>query len=449
MEASRHSPVYAAGRLARRGRRGGKVMRIWQGVARVCAVAAELLRAVILFLLRSAAARLRGKRYGLNGLGECLSSAFERLGGGFVKIGQILSTRTDLLPEELTTPLRRLQNAQAPFPAAEALSIVGRSLGASPESLFQSFDPAPVGSASIAQVHRAVLRDTGAEVAVKVRRPGIDRIVAIDARAMVALTRAVSWLPAFRQIPLVEAVEQVARTVEAQASFFLEAARHRRFFTLFAGGTPVRVPRLLDKYCSDEVLVMEYFPGLVRINAPELDEATHRSAVTAGLRGLYKMLFLEGLVHCDLHPGNILVGRDGGVVIVDFGFSTLMRPAERAAFAKLFLSIALGDGDGAARIVLETAQHAPDDLDREGFEREISELITRSRGQRASDFLIVSFVNSLFRIQRKYGIRSSSSFTLAILSLTVYEGIIRQRYADLDFQREAVPTLLLSLRKAG
>lgn len=426
-----------------------KITWIWQGVARVWAVAAALLRAVILFLFRSAQARLRGTRYGLSGLGECLTSTFETLGGGFVKIGQILSTRTDVLPEELIGPLRRLQNAQAPFPAAEALAIIGRSLNVSPESLFQSFDPTPVGSASISQVHRAVLRSTGAEVAVKVRRPGIERIVAIDARMLVALTRAVAWLPPFRRIPLVEAVEQVARTVEAQASFCLEADRHRRFFALFAGGAPVRVPRLLDEYCSDEVLVMEYFPRLVRINAPELDEVTHRNAVTAGLRGLYKMIFVEGLVHCDLHPGNILVGHDGGVVIVDFGFSTLMRQTERAAFAKLFLSIALGDRVAAAKIVLETAQHTPDDLDREGFQREIGELIARSTGLRANDFLITSFVNSLFRIQRKYGIRSSSSFTLAILSLTVYEGIIRQRYADLDFQREAVPTLLMSLRKAG
>ena len=407
-----------------------------------------MLRAVILFLLRSATARLRGTRYGLNGLGECLTSTFETLGGGFVKIGQVPSTRTDILPEELTAP-RAPPNAQAPFPAAEALSVIGRSLSVSPESLFHSFDPTPVGSASIAQVHRAVLRGTGAEVAVKVRRPGIERTVAIDARAMVALARAVSWLPPFRRIPLVEAVEQVAQTVEAQASFCLEAARHRRFFALFASGEPVRVPRLLDEYCSDEVLVMEYFPSLVRINAPELDEVTHRNAVTAGLRSLYKMLFVEGLVHCDLHPGNILVGRDGGVVIVDFGFSTLMRQPERAAFARLFLSIALGDCAAAARIVLETAQRTPDDLDREGFEREIGELITRSTGLRASDFLVSSFVNSLFRIQRKYDIHSSSSFTLAILSLTVYEGIIRQRYADLNFQREAVPTLLMSLRKAG
>ncbi len=424
-------------------------MRAYRSLARGSAIMATLLWAFVAFLLRSAAARLRGQRCGLIGLGECLASAFETLGGGFVKIGQILSTRTDIVSEELAIPLRRLQNSLAPFPAKDALSIIERTLGASTESLFRSFDPSPIGSASIAQVHRAVLRDTGDEVAVKVRRPGIEHTISVDAHMLVAMARVISWLPPFRGIPLVEATQQIARTVEAQASFCLEATRHRQFSALFKSGVPVRVPRLHDEYCSDEVLIMEYFPRLVSITASELDEETHRNAVIAGLRGLYQMLFLEGLVHCDLHPGNILVDGNGGVVIVDFGFSTLMQPSERAAFARLFLSIALRDCPAAARIVLETAQRIPADLDRVGFERDIGELISRSSGLRAAEFLITSFVNSLFSIQRKYRIYSSSSFTLAILSLTVYEGIIRHRSADLDFQREAVPVLFASLRKAG
>jgi len=193
--------------------------------------------------------------------------------------------------------------------------------------------------------------------------------------------------------------------------------------------------------------VMEYVPGLVRITDPALDEETHRSAVIAGLRGLYRMLFIEGLVHCDLHPGNILVGRDGMVVIVDFGFSARMRPFERAAFARLFLSIALGDGVTAARIVRETALRMPDNLSSASFEREIVQLIKAVAGQRAAEFLVSSFVSSLFKIQRKHNIYGSPGFTMAIFSLTVYEGVIRHRCADLDFQREAVPILLAAIQK--
>jgi ubiquinone biosynthesis protein len=448
MDSSMNDRGFAATRFGQPLVLKGREFWRFSSLARISGVAAILLRSLVWFLAHSASARLAGRHRGLIELGECIASTFESLGGGFVKIGQILSTRPEI-PEELTTPLRRLQDSMAPFPAAVAQTMIEGSLGCSLSTIFRSFDPRPIGSASMAQVHRAVLLSTGAEVAVKVRRPNIARTISVDSRVFVALSRIISCLPTFRRIPVVEATQQVALTVEAQASFWLEAERHRQFAALFESGVPVRVPRLVDEYCTDEVLVMEYIPNLVRITDPSLDEATHRNAVIAGLRGLYQMLFNEGLVHCDLHPGNVLVSADGVVAIIDFGFSTAMRPSERAAFARLFLSIALNDGATAARIVRDTAMRMPPELDRATFESEISDLISRSSGLQAGDFLVSAFVTSLFKIQRKHGIYASPSFTLAILSLTVYEGVIRHRCADLHFQREAVPILFASLQGKG
>lgn len=415
-------------------------------LARTGVIAFVLSRTFFLFLLGSIASRLSGRRREETGIGEAVANAFETLGGGFVKIGQLLSTRPEL-PDALTIPLRRLQDSLAPVPVAAIQSVIERSLQVELDSVFSSFDLTPIGSASIAQVHRATLRANGAEVAIKVRRPGVAETIRIDARVITSLARFASWLPPFRGIPIQESTREVVATVEGQASFWLEADRHRQFSELFRNGDPVRVPQLFDEYCTDEILVMEYLPGLVRITDPELDEDTHRVAVILGLRGLYRMLFLEGLVHCDLHPGNILVGPDGTVVIVDFGFSARMRPSERASFARLFLSIAMGDGATAARIVRETALSSPANLDNASYEREIAQLIKASAGQRASDFLISAFVTSLFKVQRKHKIYGSSSFTMAIFSLTVYEGVIRHRCADLDFQREAVPILLAAIQK--
>ena len=415
-------------------------------LTRTGVIAVVLSRALFVFVLTSIAARLSRRQRGSTQVGEAVATAFETLGGGFVKIGQLLSTRPEL-PDELTVPLRRLQDSLAPFPTESVRSVIERSLGLSLESVFSSIDPIPIGSASIAQVHRATLRKNGADVAVKVRRPGIDETIRIDARVFTNLARFASWLPPFRGIPIQESTREVVATVEGQASFWLEADRHRQLCEFFKSGNPVRVPELFDEYCTDEILVMEYVPDLVRITDPGLDEETHRNAVIAGLRGLYRMLFLEGLIHCDLHPGNILVGREGMVVVVDFGFSARMRPTERAAFARLFLSIALGDGATAAKIVRETALRSPDNFDGASFEREIVQLIKASAGQRASDFLISSFVSSLFKIQRKHNMYGSPSFTMAIFSLTVYEGVIRHRCADLDFQREAVPILLAAIQK--
>lgn len=417
-------------------------------LARVGLVAATLAWAGTALLVRFAVGGFRRNRAGLAEIGKRLAWTFETLGGGYLKIGQILSTRRDILPDELVEPLQRLQDSLSSFSAEEARSVIEHSLGLPVETLFRSFDPSPIGSASIAQVHRAVLRSSGIEVAVKIRRRGIDRTVRIDARMFRMFVRLVSLLPRFRGIPLIEGVRQVTDSLMDQASLRTEAEQHRRFFALFEHGSPIRVPRLIDEFCTDEVLVMEYFPDIVKINSLELDDQSHRNAVMVGLRGLYKMLFVAGLVHCDLHPGNILVHPDGTVVILDFGFSTVMRQSERTAFAEFFLAIAFNDGNGAARIVLETALYIPADLERTTFEQEIGELVSQSSGISAGDFFVASFVSSLFSIQRRHRVYGSPSFTMAILSLIVYEGIIRHRYADLDFQREAVPFLLVALEDA-
>jgi ubiquinone biosynthesis protein len=409
-------------------------------------VARTLFRSMTTLLIRTATARVQGRQDTLIEVGECMASTFELLGGAYLKIGQILSTRTDILCERLVAPLQRLQDSLPQLPAETIRGVVERSLGIPVATLFRSFDPVPIGSASIAQVHRAVLRDCGTEVAVKVRRPGTDRLITVDSHLFLALTRAISSLPPFRGIPVNEAAYDVMEAIRAQVSFRTEAERHRLFFGLFEGGVPICVPRLMDRYCTDEVLVMEYLPNLIRITAAGLNDKIHRDAVIAGLNGLYKMLFVAGLVHGDLHPGNILVGADGRVVVLDFGFSTVMSPLERRGFAEFFLSIALGDGETAARILLQTALRVPVDLRQIEFEGDIDQLVRQSSGLTAGNFLIASFVNSLFTIQKKHRIYGSPRFTMAILSLAVYEGIIRNRCADLDFQREAMPTLLLALQ---
>lgn len=408
---------------------------------------ATLTSALAEFLTRSAIAYLRREKIQPSDYGRQIASVFETLGGGWLKVGQVLSTRTDILSESLARPLQRLQDSLTPISSDKARSVIEQSLHTSTADIFVEFDPRPIGSATIAQVHRAILRDSGTAVAVKIRRPGIDRLIRTDSRIVLLLSRLLSILPPFRGLPLIEAIEQVTQAIQAQTNFELEAELHRQIFSLFENGTPVRVPRLLDEYCTSEVIVMEYFPNMVKITAPELDDRIHKRAVTAGLQALYKMLFIGGIVHCDIHPGNVLVNQDGIVLLLDFGFATVIPPAKRAAFAEFFLCIALNNQSAAARIVLETALRVPADLNRAAFEGEIGKLLSRFSGRRAGEFLIAAFVSSLFTIQRKYRVYGSPSFTLAILSLMVYEGIIRSRCADLDFQKEAIPTLLSALHK--
>jgi len=396
-----------------------------------------------LLVLLSAGAARRSRWH--QSLGECLARVFESLGGGYLKIGQLLGTRADLLPPALLAPLQRLHDRARPFPAVEARRILEESIGKPVERVFSTFDPVPVSSASIAQVHRAVLRESGREVAIKIKRPGVETAIDSDARLVTAAASLLSMWPPFRRLPLIDASAEVCRALRAQTDFGQEARNHRQFQILFADVEGVRVPQLLEDLCGRDVLVMEYLPGLRRLSDPTLPSEVARRATLAGLRALYRMIFGAGLIHGDLHPANVLVSREGPVVILDFGFVAAMAGPDRVAFAEFFLSIAVGDGQTAAANVCRTARGVPPDLDRGTFAQEIGALIAEAAGRTAGEFLVARFVGRLFAIQRRHQVRGTPSFTMAILSLMVFEGIIRARYPDLDFQREAVPHVLAAL----
>ena len=170
-----------------------------------------------------------------------------------------------------------------------------------------------------------------------------------------------------------------------------------------------------------------------------------RSAVQTWLGALYKMIFNAGLIHCCLHPSNILCNDEGQVALLDFGFVSEMTPKAKQDFAEFFLSIAFRDGKTAARIVRETALRIASNLDPVAFERDMQALVEKTAGRKAADFPVAGFVFELFQVQRRHGIYGSPSFPLPILSLLTYEGLIEDLHPDIDFQQEAVPFVMASL----
>jgi ubiquinone biosynthesis protein len=207
------------------------------------------------------------------------------------------------------------------------------------------------------------------------------------------------------------------------------------------------VPLLHEELCTPEILVMEFIPGLRKLSDPALPEHVARKALTVGVRALYTMIFKEGFIHCDMHPGNVLVAPDGRLVILDAGFMVQLDDSTRRSFAKFFLSIAFRNGSTAARIVRETAQYLPPNLDVKAFDDDITNLIERVGGLQARDFQVVGFVGELFAIQHKHGIYGTNQFTLTILSLLVFEGVAKQRFPDLNFQQESVPFVMAALAR--
>lgn len=382
----------------------------------------------------------RGGRSGLLRIaGDGLATLCERLGPVFVKLGQLLSVRRDLLPEDLIAPLGRLQDrvSSVPFDRIEEilLAVHGRPL----DEVFASFDRVPLACGSIAQVYRARLREPSVEVAVKVLRPGTKAMIERDLSLLVFVGGCAAKLEAFRRIPVVPALLQLCDSIRRQADLRSEASHCRQFHELFSARTRVLFPEVFPQYSSPGVIVMSYFAGLTKIDDASIDLHVYRYAVEDVLQVLYGMIFSHGLIHCDLHPGNVCLLPEGTPVILDCGLTVRLAEEERMAFRRFFMSIAQGDGEVSADVLLQASIWREEPFDEAAFRREVIGLVRRHSGAAAGDFQVLGFVNELFDVQRRHGLCGSPSFTMAILSLLTFEGVVKRRYPDLDFQRAARP----------
>jgi ubiquinone biosynthesis protein len=371
-------------------------------------------------------------------IADRLAWACERLGPTFIKIGQLLSTRVDIIPPAACQALARLRD-RLPSIAVPVValgipaSLVDRIAGGV-EGL------SPVAAGAVACVYHATLRD-GRQVAVKVRRPGIARVIDRDLKLFRHGARLCQRLPGLRGAPLVDVVGQLGDALLAQLDFLGEARALRRLRDNLRDQRAVRVPGVLEEFCRPDLLVMEYMPDLAR-QGPD-----RREAVVHALRAIYHMLFIDGFVHCDLHPGNLHPMPDGSVVIVDAGFFRQLADPERRAFAAFFYRMIRGEGAGCAEIVLSTVLGGAAGHDARGFRADMEELVRASTGSRIGEFDLVRFAVRLFAIQRKHGYYADPHFVFPILSLIVMEGTLRAACPDVDFQMEALPFVLRGLMR--
>lgn len=384
----------------------------------------------------------RGGRQALLRLaGERLAALLQVLGPAFIKGGQILSARPDLLPPEIVRPLARLQDQLPPIPVHRIPGLLRAGLARPVDEVFASVDPRPLACGSIAQVHRARLHD-GREVAVKLRRPEAARQVETDVGLLRALARVAGALPGMGAMPVVELVEEIGGPVLQQADFRREAENNRRFRRNFTDVEHVAIPALLDELCSESVLTMELVTDARKVTGSGLRPDERRTAALAGLRALYRMIFVDGFIHADLHPGNLFVRPWGEVVMVDFGLVAELKPADQRDYAKFFLGLVNNRGRECARILWDTAARRPPGCDRAAFDAAIGRLVAEHASLRSQDFEITRFVYGLMDVQRRFRIRGSTRFIMTVLSMVVFDGICKQLYPECDFQREARGYLL-------
>jgi ubiquinone biosynthesis protein len=390
--------------------------------------------------------RLRGDgRSGLlRAFGRAQVALCERLGATFIKVGQIASTRGDLLPPAFVDELATLRDQVPPFPFAAVRRVIETSLGRPLAEIYAQFDEVPVAAASVAQVHRATLRDGGAIVAVKVRRPDVAEKVALDRSILLVAARfAERVVPSLRLVSLEEAVATFCDAVEHQIHLRNEADHNRRFRANFAGEPDLHFPALFAAASSDEVLTMEFIEGL-REDELAASDVDLRHVVMAGMRCVCRMIFSHGFVHADLHPGNMRFEPSGRIVLFDLGLVGELDDRDRLTNAQLLFSFATGDGKTVARSFYENSPHtATPDYD--AYEREMCVFVERLRVVGMGNVQLALEIGRIFDILRRHHIQARSHMTMVNLALATAEGLGKRLAPDLSLADEALPYLAEAL----
>lgn len=371
-----------------------------------------------------------------------LRLALESLGPIFVKFGQMLSTRRDLMPADIADELARLQDRVPPFPSAQAIAMLEATYGKPLHEVFRSFDEVPIASASVAQVHFAVLPD-GRDVAVKILRPGITGIIRHDVALLKVGADLVEWLWAEgHRLKPRQVIEEFEKHLADELDLTREAANASQLKRNFAGSPLLMVPEMYWDYCSAEVMVMQRMYGITISHVGALREAGIDIPKLAanGVEIFYMQVFRDGFFHADMHPGNVQVAADGRYIALDFGIMGTLTDSDKHYLAQNFIAFFQRDYRRVAQVHIESgwapAATRVDEL--EAAVRAVCEPIF-DRPLREVSFGRVLL--RLFQTSRRFGIEVQPQLVLLQKTLLNIEGLGLQLDPELDLWKTAKPWL--------
>ncbi|PXX93516.1 ubiquinone biosynthesis regulatory protein kinase UbiB [Marinobacter vulgaris] len=384
--------------------------------------------------------------------GDRLRLALEELGPVFVKFGQILSTRRDLLPDDMAFSLKNLQDKVPPFPGEAAQDIIEKSLGAPVAELFAEFSREPMASASVAQVHAATLRD-GREVVVKVIRPGIERVIRQDLSLLYMMAGLLEryWSEGRRLHP-VEVVADYDSTIHDELDQQREAANASQLRRNFENSSLIYIPYIDWDYTRKSVLVMERIYGIPIADVAALQAAGVNLKVLAekGVEIFFTQVFRDSFFHADMHPGNIFVDvsnpADPRYIAVDFGIVGTLDPDDQSYLARNLLAFFRRDYRQVAELHIQSGW-VPADTRVNEFEAAIRTVCEPIFEKPLKDISFGHFLLRLFQTARRFNMEVQPQLVLLQKTLLNVEGLGRQLYPELDLWSTAQPFLETWMRK--
>jgi ubiquinone biosynthesis protein len=374
--------------------------------------------------------------------GERLRRALESLGPIFVKFGQLLSVRRDLIPEDIADELAKLQDNVPPFSSEDVIATLNRAYERPYTEVFREFNLVPIASASVAQVHFATLPD-GREVAVKILRPGIRDVILNDVGLLYSLAGVVeSVFPDGKRLRPKEVVLEFEKTIADELDLVREAANASQLRRNFADGRLLIVPEVYWDWCNRNVMVMERIAG-IPVNAVEELKRNNidiKKLARDGVEIFYTQVFRDGFFHADMHPGNIFVAKDGRYCGVDFGIMGTLSDADKNYLAINFMAFFHRDYHRVAVAHVE-AGWIPRDTRIDEFESAIRSVCEPIFDRPLKEIYFGKLLMRLFEVSRRFRMGIQPQLVLLQKTMLQVEGLGRQLDPDLDLRRAAQPIL--------
>ena len=391
------------------------------------------------------------RRKPVKNIPEKIRSMFEELGPVFVKLGQVISTRKDLLAEPIAKELSKLQDHVKPFPAEVSKSIVESELKSKITDIFQSFTTEPLASASIAQVHEAKLKD-GSDIIVKVVRPGIKKEIEKDLLLMKRIAKYLTSLSdEFRRMHLIEIVNDYEILVYDETDLIKEAANAKKIKKNFLNSKLIYIPEIYSEYLTKNILVMERTFATPINNKDELKEQgiNFKQLAENAIEIFFIQVFEHNFFHADMHPGNIFIQKNGDnvqFVLVDFGIMGSLSKFDKKYLAENFVAFFNRDYEKVARLHVE-CEWVPRNTNILLLEKAIRDNCESMLDKQIKDVSLSDIVIGLFDTARKFKLEVQPQLVLMQKALLYTEGIGREFYSELDLWKTSKPILEKWMKK--